>query len=115
LVTGGDAKTQPKEILPMSANEANGLSDEGLFAAFLSPNVKDPDGQPLNVVDVIIDLAWNVRKVAHAITPQDVGPGSDNHGGVVTSLTEAVMSVAASLDGVGEGLHAIAEAIRDTK
>jgi hypothetical protein len=97
----------------MSANEANGLSDEGLFAAFLSPNVRDPNGQSLNVVDAVLDLSWNARKVAHAITPQDGQPGYDNHGGTVTSLTEAVMSVGRSLDGVAGGLHEIAEAIRE--
>jgi hypothetical protein len=91
----------------------SGLTDEGLRDVFVSPNVADSNLEPANVVDVIDKLAHRVKQVANAITPPDAAPGRDNHASVVCSLTEAVMSLASSVDGVAEGLHAIAEAIRD--
>jgi hypothetical protein len=95
-------------------SKANGsLTDDGLRAVFISPNVIDSNFEAANVVDVIDKLAYRVGKVAHAITPQDAAPGRDERGCVVGSLTEAVMSLAASADGVAEGLHAIAAAIRE--
>lgn len=57
----------------------------------------------------------NGAAIANAITPTGCAPCKDAHGGHVGSLTEAVMSVGASLDGVAESLRQIAEAIRELK
>lgn len=67
------------------------------------------------IADVIAGLASQCGRIANAIRPCDALPGSDSHGGSIDSLTEAVMSVGRSLDGVAEGLHDIAAAIRESK
>ena len=78
---------------------ADGLRD-ALQSVFVSPNVADGNGEPANLVDVVDRLARTTARVANAIMPADALPGKDDHGNVVASLTEAVMSVGTSLDGV---------------
>jgi hypothetical protein len=78
----------------------NGLTDGALRDVFTS--TAEGDG-PANVVDMIRGLAQAVDRVARAVTP-DAAPGRDRHGGVVGSLTEAVMSVGASLDAIAQAM-----------
>ncbi len=78
---------------------------EAIEATLISPNVPDSNLESANVVDVLNDLSNNTWKIANAITPFDVLPGNDSTGGVICSLTEAVM-------GVTSGLMAIANAIK---
>jgi hypothetical protein len=95
-------------------NDAGRLTDQGLRRVFESPNVSDSNLEPANVVDVLDKLAYQARKIADAIAPVAV-PGRDAHGGSIECLTEAVMSVGRSLDGVAEGLREIAAAVRETR
>jgi hypothetical protein len=67
---------------------ATGLTDDGLRAAFVSPNVADSNLEPANVVDVIDKLAYRVGRVANAITPAGAAPGRDSHGGGAAWLAE---------------------------
>jgi hypothetical protein len=53
-----------------------------------------------DLAEVLGDAAG---RIAHAITPTNAAPGRDDHGGGVASLTEAVMSVGASLDAIARG------------
>ena len=54
--------------------------------------------------DKSLDIAGALRDIAHSITPLDASPVKVADGGVVSSLTEAVMYLA-------NGMYAIAEAI----
>jgi hypothetical protein len=89
----------------------NGLTDRGLLSVFVSHNTGEDGTDIANVVDVIDRIALQVGKVANAITPLGVAPGRDGHGGRVESLTEAVMSVGTSLDGIARGLESVAGAL----
>lgn len=53
------------------------------------------------------------KAIANAVTPTDAAGTRDAHGGYVSSLTEAVVSVGRSLDAIAAALADIAEAIRD--
>lgn len=85
---------------------------EALRDSFISPNVADSNLEAANVVDVIQGLATSARRIASAISA-DAAPGHDATGGVVASLTEAVMGITAGLMAVAESNEAIADAIRE--
>jgi len=48
-------------------------------------------------IEALDSVAQALRRVAHALAPQDAGPGHDETGGHVESLTEAVMGNTAGL------------------
>jgi glycerate kinase len=54
------------------------------------------------------------NRVAEAITP-NAAPGPGAAGGVVASLTEAVMDVAAALCKIADSVDNLAEAVREIK
>lgn len=55
------------------------------------------------------EVAEALHRLASAIMPPDVAPGRDEYGGVIGSLTEAVMSVANGLHDIAQAIHRIAE------
>lgn len=78
-----------------------------------SPNVCDQNGETANIVDALASIARAGFCLSNSIVPRGVSPGHDSRGGHIASLTEAVMSVGRSLDGIAEALNAIAEAIQE--
>jgi hypothetical protein len=74
----------------------------------------EPTPKVSNLVDVVDDLHRSVRAVAHAITPV-AAPGHDPDGGVVTSLTEAVMGISFGLRAIAEAIADLADAVRSKK
>ena len=64
-----------------------------------------------NLVEAIIGLAYNTRKIATAITPRDALPGYDATGGTITSLTEAVMGMTGGLVQIADAIQSLAEAV----
>lgn len=86
---------------------------DAIRETLISPNVVDSNGEAANVVDVLQRIANGTGKIASAITPV-AAPGSDNHGGSIESLTEAVMSAGRSLDGIAEAIRDLASAIRES-
>ena len=59
-------------------------------------------------------LASSANRIALAITP-DACPGHDPYGGVITSLTEAVMGITNGLHEVADALGEIARSIEEAK
>ena len=58
-------------------------------------------------------LSGALRTIAHAVTPLDALPYKDDSGGITGSLTEAAIGIAKSLDGIGNALERVAQAIED--
>jgi hypothetical protein len=58
-------------------------------------------------------LGVMINRIARAIYPMGAVDGKDAAGGCVSSLTEAAMGITAGLCNVADGLHDIAEAIRE--
>lgn len=54
-----------------------------------------------------------LRSIAHAITPLGAAGAMDADGGFVSSLTEAVMSVANALHRIADSIQDLADATRD--
>jgi hypothetical protein len=80
-----------------------------------SQNVPYPgsrDGHGASVADLLGELALATDRVALAITP-DASPGTDASGGVVMSLTEAVMGITSGLHSVAESISDLAQAVRE--
>jgi phage-related protein len=65
----------------------------------------------LDLVGVVDVLAFRVKQIAAAITPQDAEPGKDATGGTVASLTEAIMGVTGGLVKIADSIQALAEAV----
>ena len=63
------------------------------------------------MVEAIIGLAYNTRKIATAITPRDALPGYDATGGTITSLTEAVMGMTGGLVQIANAIQSLVEAV----
>ena len=85
----------------------------GLERCFISPNVVDSNLEPANVVDVLNRAAWNLSRIAHAITPLDVAAMDTPDGGRVGSLTEAVVYAANSLTKIADAISDLASAVRE--
>ncbi len=64
-----------------------------------------------DLVSALEHIGRQLSRVAHAITPLDAMPAPDNHGGVVGSATEALLSIGQSLDSVASSISEVAEAI----
>ena len=71
-----------------------------------------PKAERASLADVVQDASDHLRSISYAITAP-AAPGHDETGGSISSLTEAVMGITASLCKVADGLHDIAEAIRN--
>lgn len=69
---------------------------DAILRTFESPNVPDRNLEPANVVDVLDRLTYATKRVAVAITPE-ASAGTDETGGHIESLTEAVMGVTSGL------------------
>lgn len=54
-----------------------------------------------------------IRSVANSITPLSALAGSDEHGGSIASLTEAVLSVSNSLCSIARAIEGLADAVSD--
>ena len=87
-------------------------TSEALRSVLSSENVADSNLEPANVVDVIDNLTYAVRGVGHAITAC-ASPGNDESGGVITSLTEAVMGITSGLFKVAESISELASVVRE--
>jgi len=85
---------------------------DALVRTLESPNVCDSNWESANVVDVINHLANATSRVAKAITPRVAG-GTDEAGGHVESLTEAVMGVTEGLCMIASAIESLAEAVRE--
>ena len=85
---------------------------EAIAETLSSPNVVDSNFETANVVDVINDLSLAAWGVARSITP-NAAPGTDETGGRIESLTEAVMGVTAGLCMIASSIDSLAEAIRE--
>ena len=68
-------------------------------------------GDDSNLVTMLGNLADNSSAVANAITPLGAGAGQDASGGIILSLTEAVMGITSGLHEIAGALNGIAEAI----
>ncbi len=60
-------------------------------------------------------LSKTVGSVGKAITPTDALAGHDATGGVITSLTEAVMGVTAGLVQIAQAINGLADAVRESR
>ena len=86
---------------------------DSLERCFISPNVPDSNMEPANVVDVIDRAARNLSRIAHAITPTDAAAMTTSDGGLVGSLTEAVIYAADSLTRIAGAISDLASAVRE--
>lgn len=84
---------------------------EALIRTLESPDVCDSNGENANVVDAIAYVARAAHRVADSITPK-IAPGTDEAGGHVESLTEAVMGVTSGLFRIAEAIESLAEAVK---
>jgi hypothetical protein len=84
------------------------LTDDGLRAAFISPNVADSNLEPANVVDVIDKLAVYVKAALTSPRP----PYGD---GQASNVVDVLGGVADGLREIAYALHEIAEAVRQSK
>ena len=66
---------------------------EAMLDCLTSEYSPHPDGSPSNIVDAITELHKSTKKIANAITPLDACRGTDDSGGSIGSLTEAVMGL----------------------
>lgn len=85
---------------------------EALIRTLESPDVCDSNGENANVVDAIAYVARAAYRVADSITPK-IAPGTDETGGHVESLTEAVMGVTSGLFRIAEAIESLAEAVNN--
>lgn len=67
-----------------------------------------------NVVDALGSLSERAGRIANSIAAP-VGAGRDAVGGVVASLTEAVMGVTAGLVQIADAISDLADAVREVK
>lgn len=92
-----------RELIADAIDELKG------FVADISHSLESDDGK---IVDVVGKLAYATKRVADSITPIAF-PGTDETGGRVESLTEAVMGVTAGLCQIASAIESLAEAIRE--
>ncbi|HTU22499.1 MAG TPA: hypothetical protein VMG10_30960 [Gemmataceae bacterium] len=71
-------------------------------------------GEAEMVTEALNTLSAKVNCISNAIT-SDAIPGRDETGGVVASLTEAVMGMTAGLVRIAESIDGLADAVRETQ
>jgi hypothetical protein len=83
-------------------------------AAAILATMESPDlgGGNTNLVEVLAQLAGSTQSIANTITPV-AAPGTDETGGTVCSLTEAVMGNTAGLVQIAHAISDLAEAVRE--
>lgn len=84
---------------------------EAILRAFESP----PMGlsmDPVNIVDAIVWLSEALSGIRDAIKPSDAMASKDDAGGVVNSLTEAVMGHTSAMIQIADAIDNLAEAVR---
>ncbi len=74
---------------------------------------EDHNGVLVNAVDAVKGLSDNARAIADKISPVGAAYGTDDTGGTVASLTEAVMGVTAGLCKIADAVDNLAEATRE--
>lgn len=87
---------------------------DAILATMQSPNVADSNGEQANVVDVINGVAQGLFSLRRSITAQ-ASPGTDETGGHVECLTEAVMGITSGLFKIADAIRELADAVRETK
>jgi Mg2+ and Co2+ transporter CorA len=92
-------------------NAADALADLALAADRISTALLDEHGDC--ITERIAELASSARKIADAILPPGVAAGTDETGGRIESLTEAVMGVTGGLCKIADAISNLAEAVRD--
>jgi hypothetical protein len=70
----------------------------------------DVNGDVLDVIDSVKDAS---RRIANAISA-DAAPGHDAAGGMVSSLTEALMGLTSAGMAIAEAINNVAEAMRES-
>lgn len=88
---------------------------EALMGTLTSENVADANLEPANVVDTLYAISLSGRAIANAILPAGTSPGTDETGGTVDSLTEAVMGLTGAMIQVASAISEVAEAIREKR
>jgi hypothetical protein len=63
--------------------------------------------------DQLAELTSALRSIANAITPCDAMPYRDDDGGVVTSVTEAMITHANAMIRISYAINDLAQAIRE--
>jgi hypothetical protein len=63
--------------------------------------------------DDVLEMSDAVDGIANAITGRDLDLGSDETGGTIGCLTEAVMGITAGLCRVASAISELAEAVRE--
>jgi len=87
------------------------MSDTGtaIYEAFMSKNVEDSNLEEANLVDTTDRIGIATELLANAITPYGLDRGTDATGGVVMSLTEAVMGVSSALVQIADAIAGLKE------
>lgn len=85
---------------------------DAIKATLESSNVADSNGDFANVVDVLANLGNGIWSMSKAIK-DGRGVANDDTGGVVGSLTEAVMGVTSGLCKIADAINNLAEAVRE--
>ena len=75
----------------------------------ISPNEYDRNLETANAVDGLFAISRALDGVRESITPKGASPTTDAHGGQVGSLTEAMLSIANSLERIASAVDAVAE------
>lgn len=86
---------------------------DAIVRSFESPNVIDSNFENANIVDVLGRLASATHCIAKSLYPIGAMPGEDRTGGRVSSLTEAVMGIAAGLCNIADSIDNLASAVRE--
>lgn len=73
-----------------------------------SENESDCNGETANIVDVVANLARSTQAVANGIRSPSACMSHDETGGMVDSLTEAVMGVTKGLCRIADAIESVA-------
>jgi phage-related protein len=85
---------------------------DAILETMRSVNVCDSNFEPANLVDVGNAIATGANRIANAITPV-AAAGQDATGGIVLSLTEAVMGVTCGLVKIADAIDRLASAVEN--
>jgi hypothetical protein len=66
-------------------------------------------------LDAAKDVSFVIGELADCIKPRELLPMKDDSGGLVGSLTEAVMGVTGGLVKIADAINNLAEAVREHK
>jgi len=72
------------------------------------------DKEMLAIEEMVDGVERAITRIAGAITPVDAAPGTDQHGGVIDSLTEAAMSLSQSGSQIALAIEDLADAVRNS-